>query len=242
MDKINLKYIFIDIDDTLLDFQAYVKYGLEKGFEEFCLGKYHEDVYNVFTETNTGLWHDIEKGKLDLEGLKKIRFNLIFDKLGISFNGVRFEMYFRKLLNESAIPVSGAMELLELLSKDYTICAASNGPSFQQRKRMEIGGMSKYIKYYFISEELGISKPAAQFFEAAFDIIRKDDPAVKTQECMFIGDSLSSDIEGGNNYGLITCLFDRNHKYDASTTDLTKRPDYIAHSLSEIPTIINNIK
>lgn len=89
-----IKAILLDIDNTLLDFDAYVKDSMKSGFKKFGLGTYKDSDYNTFTVINNGLWHEIEEGTLTFEELKKIRWNKVFDALGISFDGVLFEKYF----------------------------------------------------------------------------------------------------------------------------------------------------
>ena len=111
-----MKAIFIDIDNTLLDFDAYVRTTMEQGFAHFGLPAYHPEMYHTFTAENNKLWRQIEEGTLTFAELQKIRWNNVFAALGIHFDGPAFEHYFRAALHESAIPVPGAMELLQSLS------------------------------------------------------------------------------------------------------------------------------
>ena len=85
-----IKAVFIDIDDTLLDFDAYVKQTMREGFRHFGLKAYEPHMFTVFERINNALWDNIEKGTLDFAGLEKIRFNKVFEALGISFDGVTF--------------------------------------------------------------------------------------------------------------------------------------------------------
>lgn len=66
------------------------------------------------------------------------------------------------------------MELLRYLHEKYVVCAASNGPYEQQMSRLKIGGMEGYFDYIFISGKLGVQKPEPAFFEACFDILKKE--------------------------------------------------------------------
>lgn len=203
-----MKAIFLDIDNTLLSFDAYVKQTMKTGFEHFDLKTYEPYMYEIFTEENNKLWRQIEEGTLTFQELQKIRWNRVFAKLGITFDGVVFETYFREALYESAIPEDGAYELLEYLSQKYIICAASNGPYEQQVHRLELADMKKYFDYIFVSEKMGVSKPAIRFFNGAFREMNEGriEP-ILPEECMMIGDSLTSDIEGGRRCGMKTCLY-----------------------------------
>lgn len=230
-----IKVILLDIDNTLLSFDEYVKDAMKVGFKEFNLCDYDEGMFSVFTEINNKLWHSLEKGEIDLEGLKKVRWSMIFESLGISYDGVLFEKYFRARLFESAIPVNGAMELLSYLRKKYILCAASNGPYNQQVNRLKICGMLPYFDHLFISEEIGHSKPSEKFFEICLNRLNtgsKDH--IKPDEIMIIGDSLSSDMAGGIQFGIQTCFYNPSKKPIPCEINL----NYHVTSLNEIESIL----
>lgn len=230
-----IKAILLDIDNTLLSFDEYVKDAMRTGFKEFNLCEYDEGMFSVFTEINNKLWHSLEKGEIDLEGLKKVRWNMIFESLGISYDGVLFEKYFRARLFESAIPVDGAMELLSYLHGKYILCAASNGPYNQQVNRLKICGMLPYFEHLFISEEIGHSKPSEKFFDACLNRLNaSSEDRIKPDEIMMIGDSLSSDMAGGIQFGTHTCLYNPTNKTVPSDVGI----DYVVTELSEISRIL----
>ena len=234
-----IRVLFIDIDNTLLDFDGYVRETMKKGFQKFGLKPYTEEMFPVFRRINTELWQDIEEGKLTLAELTKIRWSRILKTLNIDFDGIRFEDYFREGLFHSAIPIDGAMEMLSYLEKRYLLCAASNGPYEQQRNRLKKAGMDPFFSHFFISERIGVSKPAEAFFTRSIQelnealIHRGEDPATPS-EIMIIGDSLTSDMAGGQKSGLKTCLFDRERKYKKE--DLAV--DHIICDLREVSSIL----
>ena len=205
-----MKAIFIDIDNTLLDFDEYVRTTMAEGFAHFGLPAYRPEMYHTFTTENNKLWRQIEEGTLTFEELQKIRWSNIFAALGFSFDGPTFERYFREALHESAIPVPGAMDLLQSLSGGALLCVASNGPYEQQLHRLEIGGMRPYFDYFFISERAGAAKPSREFFDYAFRKLNRNRPdPILLQETLIIGDSISSDMAGGLQYGMKTCYYRR---------------------------------
>ena len=234
-----IKALFIDIDNTLLDFDGYVREAMQKGFRQFGLKPYTEEMFPVFRRINTELWQEIEEGKLTLAELTKIRWSRILETLNIDFDGIRFEDYFREGLFHSAIPIDGAMEMLSYLEKRDLLCAASNGPYDQQRNRLKKAGMDPFFSHFFISERIGVSKPAEAFFTRSIQelnealIHRGEDPATPS-EIMIIGDSLTSDMAGGQKSGLKTCLFDRERKYKKE--DLAV--DHIICDLREVSSIL----
>ena len=229
------KVILLDIDDTLLSFQGYVREGMKSGFEAFGIGPYEEEMLSVFHQVNSRLWHKLEEGTLSFEELKKIRWNLVFEALGIQADGVKFEEYFRDRLFDSAIPEDGAKELLEYLKGKYILCAASNGPFLQQKNRLKIGGMEPYFSYLFISEEIGFSKPSREYFEVCLQRLNQGEGTeIAPDEVVMVGDSLSSDIAGGKNYGLQTIFYNR--KNQVLPREL--QPDFSVKTLREIQSIL----
>ena len=230
-----VKVILFDIDNTLLSFDGYVKESMKSGFKKFEIAIYKDEMFSVFNQINTGLWESLEKGEIGFEELQKKRWNMIFERLGISFDGEIFEKYFQDCLFESAIPEDGAIELLEYLHSKYIICVASNGPYLQQVNRLKKSGMLPYFSALFISEEVGSSKPSERFFNTCINRLNsKMEEEIQPCEIMIIGDSLSSDMAGGSRFGMQTCFYNPNKKLIPCGMHL----DYTVESLKEIESIL----
>ena len=234
-----IRAVFIDIDNTLLDFDAYVEGSMRDGFEKFGLPPFEPHMARTFKRINEGLWQKIERGELDLEGLRENGWNIIFAAPGIDFDGGTFEDFFRDRLFYSAVPVRGATDMLSYLAPKYILCAASNGPKPQQMNRLALAGMDKYFSFFFISGGMGHSKPSPEFFRAAMEEINASQKArgervIMPGEVMIIGDSLSSDIAGGKAAGFKTCYFNRADRPPTGEV----LPDYIIGELSEVRGIL----
>ncbi len=230
-----IKAVFIDIDDTLLDFDAYVRTSIRDGFSVYGLGEYTEETYQTFRRENTKIWHELEKGTITFEQLLNTRFTRVFAALGIEFDGPTFETYFRGRLFDSAIPVEGAMEALTYLKKRYPLYAASNGPCEQQKNRLRVGGMFDFFEDCFISEQIGHSKPSKEYFDYCLQKLNEGrEIPILPSEIIMIGDSLTSDMDGAIGSGLVSCFFDK--KKSGQTGG--RKVDYVITSLSEIPSIL----
>ena len=219
-----IQTVLIDIDNTLLSFDAYVKQTMKQGFEEFHLKTYEDWMYDTFHTENDKLWRQIEEGTLQFEELKKIRWNKVFEALDIDFDGVRFETYFRDALYNSAILEKNAIEMLEYLKDKYTLCVASNGPYEQQLHRLEIGGMKRYhaaLRSYI--EDIRNDELSMKSINRLMDALEelKQDPST----CMIIGDSLTSDMQGGLNSHMHTCFYQKKE---------TEVPDTIEHTITDL--------
>ncbi len=222
-----IKAVFIDIDGTLLDFEACVEESMRCGLLENGI-EYKDEMLVTFHRINDGFWRDLEQGKITFEELLERRWATIFDALGIDLDGPEFETYFRKRLHESAIPMAGSFEMLEYLSGKYSLFAASNGPHDQQVERLRKADMLRYFEEVFTSGKIGAEKPSGEFFTYCFD--RTD--GIKPEESVMLGDSLTSDMKGGNDFGMKTIWLNLKGK---------EKPDWVdfeIKALDEVKKII----
>ena len=194
-----IKAVFLDIDGTLLDFEACVEESMRLGLIERGID-YKPEMLDTFHRINNGLWRDLEQGKLTFEKLLEIRWATVFTELGIDLDGPEFEKYFRAILHESAIPMAGAYEVLDYLKAKYRLFAASNGPHEQQTERLRKADMLKYFEEVFTSGKIGAEKPGSEFFTYCFDKVTD----IKPEESVMLGDSLTSDMKGGFDFGMKT--------------------------------------
>ena len=199
-----IKYVFIDIDDTLLDFDKNATLAVKMAFEKVGLD-YKEEYGPWFLKINEGLWRLIEEKKLDRKGLHARRFKDVLREFGLDGDGDLIEKLFREYLFDLAIPVDGAVEILEYLSKKYIVCAASNAIYLQQVNRLKMAGMYEYLSKLFVSENIGYNKPSKEFFDACF--LELADATV--ENTVMIGDSLSADIKGASDYGIPSIWFNK---------------------------------
>lgn len=205
--------LLFDVDGTLLDFEAAENHGLqavfsenlrkipgkEPGGSEITVG----DLIETYREVNRGLWDSYEKGLITKSQITDTRFDTVFRKYGIEADGMETERRYRYLLNRSAILVSGAEAVLEYLKDRYVLYVVTNGFMETQIMRMEDSGLTRFFRHSFISEEVGYQKPQKEFFDYCFAHIDHAD----RERTLIIGDSLKSDILGGNNAGIDTCWY-----------------------------------
>lgn len=220
--------VFIDIDDTLLDFTKCANDAIKSACNKFGV-PYTTTLVDTFHPINLDLWHRLEKKEVTKEKLFDTRFQIVFDKLGIKADGIAFETAFRENFHESSILVDGARDLLEYLRSKYKVYVASNASMHQQTNRMKRAELDGYIDGYFVSEEIGFPKPQKEFFDACFKAL----PDVKPQDVVMIGDSLSADIKGACEYGLKTIWYNHRNEPTAGV-----KCDYIVSRLSEVKNIL----
>ncbi len=229
-----IKVVFVDIDNTLLSFEEYVKWAMKTGFERFGFKPYEPYMFDVFHEINMSFWQRHEKGEITFEDIQNKRWDRVLEALDIDGEGKKFEEFFRTQIFDSAILEPHAKEMLEYLHGKYVLATASNGPYEQQKHRLEVGGIAKYFDFVFVSESLGVQKPEKAFFDCCFERMKNDGVFVEPAECIIIGDSLTSDMAGGRNAGIKTCYFSRGKQLDEKPDGV----DFVVTSLDEVKNIL----
>ncbi|MDO4432472.1 MAG: YjjG family noncanonical pyrimidine nucleotidase [Aerococcaceae bacterium] len=195
------QFIFLDLDDTILDFTK----SQQLAFAKIChdLGvPYSETLLQDFIHYNAALWKQLELGNLTKNALLERRFPDYFKPFGVHLDGTQTDQQFRDYLAEQVNLVDGAIDLLEQLKHSgKRIFAASNGVYDTQMKRLTNANLLHYFDDCFISEKLGTAKPNPAFFEKATATIDGFDK----RHALMVGDSLTSDIKGANNFGIDVC-------------------------------------
>lgn len=220
--------LLFDVDDTLLDFKAAENYALQKLFSEHNV-VLTDDIKHFYQEMNQKLWSSFEKGEIKREELLHTRFSILFKKVGLTLNGVHLDNLYRNYLEESTLLIDGAKSLLQNLAKQYDLYVVTNGVARTQFIRLNNSELTTYFKDIFVSEEVGYQKPMKEFFNHVFDKI----PQHSADKTLIIGDSLTSDIQGGINAGIDTCWFNPKKSMNA-----LQNPTYEIHQLQTLQTIL----
>ncbi len=132
---------------------------------------------------------------------------LDFD-FGIEKDGAYLAERYQFFLSKQGQTFPGVEDLLKkLISKGYELYAATNGITYIQTGRLEQSGIAPFFKEIFISEQLHTQKPDAEFYEKIGTRI----PNFDKNQTLMIGDSLSADIQGGNNAGIDTIWYNPHH-------------------------------
>ena len=223
-----IKAVLLDVDNTLLDFNLSAETAIKKSFSELGL-KFSDEIMPTFLRVNDALWRKIERKEMTREELHFVRWRIIFGELETGADGAAMERLFLGNLENCAIPVAGAVDIVKYLSGKYELFTASNMPYAQQVKRLTISGIMPYIKSILNFEAQGIHKPQKKFFEQCLAAMS---PAGK-EEIVLIGDSLSADMQGGKDVGFTTVWFSpRGEKIPADICDFT------VNALPEIKNIL----
>lgn len=215
------KFLLFDLDHTLLDFDAAEDVALTQLLKEEGIAdiQAYKDYY---VPMNKSLWKDLELKKIRKQELVNTRFSKLFSHFGIEKDGVYLAERYQFYLSQQGQVFSGAMELLDsLIDRGYELYAATNGITYIQTGRLEQSAIAPFFKEIFISEQLHTQKPDAAFYEKIGARI----PNFNKNHALMIGDSLSADIQGGNNAGIDTIWYNPPHLENKSLAQPTYEVD-----------------
>ena len=227
-----IKNILFDLDDTLLDFKKSEAYALSKTLTELDVN-HDETAVARYSEINQQMWKLLEKGELTRQEVLTKRFELFFEEIGVQKDAFVTKQMYEQNLSKGHYFIDGAENLLKNLYEYYDLYLVSNGTLHVQQGRIGSSGIKKYFKNIFISEQIGFVKPQKEFFDKVTEVI----PNYNPDETVIVGDSLSSDIKGGNNAGIKTVWY--NPKHIKNTTDAVV--NYEIHSLCELHNVLLNM-
>ncbi len=233
MIKMTRKAVLFDLDDTLFDFKLSEKESLRNALSYFKIFA-DEEMLLHYSKINEFHWKLFEKGCLTRDQILIQRFDVFLRDIGRSdIDSNQLWKIYEYALSNSCHLINGAKEILEALYDDYELYIVSNGTLSIQDSRISVSGIEKYFKKIFISQKIGFNKPDPRFFELCF----KEMDGLLKSNAVIIGDSLSSDILGGKNFGISTVWFNPSK----ALSDLSVIPDFEISSLFEIPNILNEI-
>ena len=186
----------------------------------------YEKLKDRYKDVNLQLWKDLEKGAVDKDRLKVVRFEKIIEEFDLKYNPYEMSELYLKKLGEGIFPFDATEKLCEYLHSKYKVGIVTNGIKEVQHSRIENSTIAKYIDKIIISDEVGINKPDKRIFEYAMNYFEIMDKS----EVIMIGDSLGADIKGGQNAGIDTCWVNlRNNVNDTGIV-----PKYEVRKLEEL--------
>lgn len=227
------KFLLFDLDHTLFDFDTAEDVALtqllkEEGVEDIQAYK------DYYVPMNKSLWKDLEEKKITKQELVNTRFSRLFKHFGIGKDGAYLANRYQFYLSQQGQVFSGAMEFLDnLIDRGYELYAATNGITTIQTGRLTQSGLTPYFNHVFISEQLGTQKPDALFYER----IGQQIPGFSKDKTVMIGDSLTADIQGGNNAGIDTIWYNPHHLKNKTQA----QPTFEVHSYQELLNCLDSI-
>ena len=224
--------VILDADDTVLDFHASEAVAIRKAFE--LMGIEPTDaLIERYSCINKQMWEKLELGEITRQQVLEMRFEILFKEIGFEYSPCKAQEIYENQLAQSAFYMRDAEKTLDILKKKYRLFVGSNGLAKVQDGRFKIVGLAQHFEDVFISQKIGYNKPALEFFEGCFEKIAMLDKS----KCIMVGDSLSADIKGANNAGIMSCWV--NPKGLPVREGI--RADYQIKEISELPELLEKI-
>ena len=193
-----------DVDGTLLDFIAAEKAAVQTLFREFGLGECTDEMVERYSRINKEYWERLERGELSKPEILVRRFADFFASEGLDASKApEFNEQYQVRLGDTVVFCDDSYELLSSLRGRVKQYAVSNGTVVAQTRKLRRSGFDRLLDGVFLSEELGYEKPATEFFDRVFAAMGEPD----RERVLIVGDSLTSDITGGNRAGIRTCWY-----------------------------------
>lgn len=223
------RFVLLDADRTLFDFERAAQQALVRSLEEAGYPG-GQALYPTYQRLNNEVWAAYERGELTKPQLQTLRFERLFAHMGVQGDPVAFNAAYMGHLGEGSFLLPGALELCQALAPHCRLDIVTNGVALTQHRRIDPSPLRPYITQIFVSEEAGAQKPTKAYFDYVFAAI----PGFAPEQAVIVGDSLSSDMQGGVNAGIATCWYNPT----GEPNDRGLPIDYQAATLEEIPSLI----
>ena len=227
-----IRNILFDLDNTLLDFTWAERRALTETLKQLGISPC-ESTLQRYSQLNLEQWKLLEQGKLSRSQVKLRRYQLLFEELGVDASPARAAAIYEGLLGQGHRFMEGAPELLDALFPRYRLYLVTNGTAAVQKGRIASARLAGYFQDIFISEEVGADKPSPEYFRRCFARI----PDFSPMETVIVGDSLTSDIQGGKNAGIATVWMNPR----GLPRESEPIPDFEITDLQQLPGILEKL-
>jgi len=199
-----VKVILWDVDGTLLDFKAAESAAIKACFSLFGFGACSDEAVARYAAINDIHWEMLERGEIEKPRMLVRRFEVFFEQMGLpTAQAAAFNEAYQNRLGDTICFCDDSFALLQSLRAQVKQYAVTNGTKTAQDKKLAKSGLVNVFDGIFISEDIGAEKPDIRFFRQVFSSIG----SYGKDEVLIVGDSLTSDMKGGENAGILSCWY-----------------------------------
>lgn len=194
--------LLFDADNTLFNFDI----GNRRAFSRVCLicnFPDTDDLFHTYEQANAEMWSAFDRGECSKDFLVVERFRLFLQRAGLQADAAYCNKIHLDTLKTNTVLMPHALEVCRTLSESHRLYIVTNAVAAVQKARLAASDIFPYISAAFISEDAGASKPSEAYFDYVFSRI----PGITHENCLLIGDSISSDMQGANNYDIPCCWY-----------------------------------
>lgn len=230
----HFELILFDLDGTLLDFEKAERLSMNDTLTHFAL-KYDDETIDTYKSINESYWKMLERGEITEDRLSLERHRSFFSACGFEGDVVAFQLYYENQLRQSSYLLESALDVLAYLKTESgcQLAIVTNGFSRIQTNRIALAKLDRYFEHIYISEQIGYRKPQSEFFE---HVLMDLGGSFDKQKILIVGDSFSSDIQGGAQFGIRTCWINPSRQPNPSGITV----DYDIQNLTQLIEIIKD--
>ena len=196
-------YLLFDADNTLFCFDEANIHAFRAVCDAFGL-PFSQTLFDRFEIINNATWERFDRGELTKDETVLERFRAFFAAEGIrGLEPAACNRVHLASLSNATYLMPHAAEVVAKLREMHRIYLITNAVEAVQRGRLGRSALAPYVEEAFISETAGAAKPSVEYFDYVFAHI----DGITRENCLVIGDSLTSDIRGGDNAGIVTCWY-----------------------------------
>lgn len=199
-------YLLFDADNTLFSFDEASVHALETLCRAIEV-PFSPELFARFTRHNNAAWERFDRGELTKDETVLACFRTFLAGEGLALDATACSRTYLEVLSRSAYLMPHALEVVETLHRAHRVFLITNAVESVQRGRLARSPLAPLIEEAFISEAAGAAKPSVAYFDYVFAHI----DGITRENCLVIGDSLTSDIRGANNYALPCCWYNPKH-------------------------------
>ena len=217
--------LLCDADDTVLNFQLAMRTSIINAARAVGIKATDEKIIKEFRDITVIVWRKLEDEGLTRDELDTLRFAMLQERLNEDFDASAMSLAFQEEMKKTRFLIDGATEFLSAVrARGIKVYIVTNG--FARIAHERLKALDGYNDGAFISDEIGYNKPDSRFFDYVMGALGAD----KSRALVF-GDSLNSDILGGIDSVIDTCLYDPSGKIDCSA-------DYSVRTFAELEKIL----
>ncbi len=226
------KFIYFDLDDTLLDHKSAEQSALRDVHEHFSLFDEisSNKLVDAYHDINKKQWYLYSRGKVSRDELQRNRFEQTLQQL--TLNGDRYDevgTHYLQCYQKHWRWIDGAEKTYKQIARNYPVGILTNGFAETQRKKVSKFDFHKSAKQIVISEEIDALKPDPKVFRHATELAD-----VSSDDILYIGDSFTSDIQGGSCFGWNTAWYTQN-----GSQELRQKADFVFSDFNQLIQLLN---
>ena len=226
--------ILFDADNTLLDFDAAESKALADTLRNYGIEPDAETV-QTYRTINGELWRQLEKGQIRRDKLMAERFTRFLKAVNAAGSGAEMNQYYLdQLSTHPDLAAPNVLDVMKELAEVATLAVVTNGFDRVQSRRVAESGLKEFVEEVFVSEKLDSEKPNRKIFDTALRSLGVEN----RERVLMVGDSLTSDIQGGINAGLDTCWYNPNHAENPGKVC----PSYESSNLEELSQLVRELE